>query len=84
MDLDLLRAVAQVPPTPTLLPVSTPLFDMPSVGMWSSTDTLLQFWNHNPTVGYGIQIFVLVMLVVFGVSVILYFVKSLGSDRDDT
>lgn len=82
--MELLSLLAQMPPTPTMMPVPTAPLEVPQFGMWAATDDMLQIWNQNATFGYGAQILLLVALVVGGVAIVLFFVRSLGSDRDDS
>jgi len=79
----LTNIVAQVPPTPTLLPVPTAPVSIPSFGIWDSTDKLVQLWNVNSGVSTGFQYVVLVGVVIVGIFVLVHFIRTVSRGGDE-
>jgi hypothetical protein len=78
--------IAQIPPTPTVMPVATAPVYLPSVGdlgFWGSTSDLIQMWNQNAGVTTGLQYFILAGLVMAGVFIFVRLIKSINRDDDE-
>lgn len=63
-----------IPPTPTPFPQGVEYFSMPDgISLWSSTDTVIQYWNWMGTFAQVAQVMLLLVLVYLAIRLSLKF-----------
>ena len=83
---NLLGAIAQIPPTPTAIPASTPQFTVPNVEMWNFAAQAVGSWNSfGSTTTQVIQVVVIALLVFVSIIFVVAQIRSLsGAPGEDT
>ena len=81
----ILSPVAQIPPTPTAIPASTPQFTVPGVEMWDFAAQAVGSWNSfGSTTTQVIQIVVIALLVFVSIIFVVAQIRSLsGAPGED-
>ena len=80
-----LGAIAQIPPTPTPIPASTPQFTVPNVEMWNFAAQAVGSWNSfGSTTTQVIQVVVIAILVLVSIIFVVAQIRSLsGAPGED-
>lgn len=74
-----------IPPTPTAFPTAAaPPINLPSgVGLWDSSDEIINWWNSFGQYTPIVQIFVILGIVVAAVFIIMGIVSALQNEDGD-